>query len=186
LWEQETYEEIQMNKLLFAALFTAGLASAIPGAVAQTATPQTQAPQAGAAEQGQHAKRPFQLPSERVEARLAYLQTALKITDKQKPQWESFASTMRKQARESDKRVQERRTRMAEHSKRQQLTAIERLERRQQMMAARAQHLNELIAAGKPLYATFTPEQKQVADSLMTSGHGRGGHHRHHGTRGAA
>ena len=175
-----------MNRLLIAALFTTSLASSIPMAVAQTTTPQTKAPQAGAAEQGRHAKRPFQLPSERVEARLAYLQTALKITDKQKPQWENFASTMRKQARESDKRVQERRTRMAEHSKRQQLGAIERLERRQQMMAARAQRLNELIAIGKPLYAAFTPEQKQLADGLLTSGQGRGGHNRHRGMRGAA
>jgi hypothetical protein len=174
-----------MNKLLIAALFTAGLVSTVPGAIAQTATPPAKAPEARS-EQGQHAKRPHQLPSERVEARLAYIQTALKITDKQKPQWETFASTMRKQARESDKRVQERRTRMAEHSKRQQLTAIERLERQQQWMAARAQHLNELIAAGKPLYASLTPEQKQVADGLLTSQGGRGGHNRHRGMRGAA
>ena len=74
-----------MNKLLIAALFTAGLTSALPGAIAQTATPQTKAPQAGAAEQGQHAKRAHQLPSERVEARLAYLQTALKITEQIMP-----------------------------------------------------------------------------------------------------
>lgn len=175
-----------MNRLLIAALFTAGLASAMPAAVAQTATPQAKAPQAGSAEQGRHAKRQFQLPSERVEARIAYLQTALKITDKQKPQWENFAGTMRKQARESDKRVQERRAHMAERSKRQHLGAIERLERRQQMMMTRAQRLNELIAAGKPLYAAFTPEQKQLADGLLASPHGRGGHNRNRGMRGNA
>jgi len=122
------------------------------------------------------------LPSERVEARLAYLHTALKITDAQKAQWENFAAIMRKHAREADKRVQERRTRMAEGTKRPQLSAIERMERRQQGMAARAQRLNELIAAGKPLYAAFTPEQKQVADDLL-SRPGRDGHGRHHGTR---
>src|SRR5262245_42522544 len=122
-----------MNKLLIAALFAAGLTSALPGAMAQTATPQARS------EQGQHAKRPHQLPSARVEARLAYLHTALKITDAQKSQWDTFAATMRKQARDADKRFQERRTQMAEHSKRPQLSAVERLERRQQMMTARAQ-----------------------------------------------
>jgi exonuclease VII large subunit len=169
-----------MDKLLIATLFTVGLASAMPGAVAQTAPSQTTAPQARQAEQNRHAKRSFQLPSERVEALLARLQTALKITDAQKAQWENFAAVMRTHAREADQRIQERRTRMAERSKRQQLSAIERLERRQQMMAARAQRLDELIAAGKPLYAAFTPEQKQVADGLLASRHGRSGH-RHRG-----
>ena len=44
------------------------------------------------------------------------------------------------------------------------------------MMAARAQKMNELIVAGKPLYAALTPEQKQIADGLLTPGHERGGH----------
>lgn len=150
------------------------------------AVAQTAAPQARHAEQGHHARRPFQLPSERVEARLAYLQTALKITDAQKPQWENFAATLRKQALESDKHIQARRTQMAEHSKGQQLGTIERLERRQQMMAVRTQRMGELIAAGKPLYAVFTPEQKQVADGMLASRHGQGGHNRHRGMRGNA
>ena len=175
-----------MDKLLIATLFTAGLASAVPGAVAQTAPSPAQAPQSRPAEQDRHARRSAQLPSERMEARLAYLRTALKITDAQKPQWESFAAVMRKHARESDKRVQERRTRMAEGSKRQQPGAIERLERQQRVMATRAQRLNELIAAGKPLNAALTPEQKQVADGLLASRQGRGGHFRHRGARPSA
>ena len=75
-----------MNKILISTLFTATLASAIPAAIAPMATPQTNGPQRSHARQDQHAKRPFQLPSERVEARLAYIQTALKITDT-KSQW---------------------------------------------------------------------------------------------------
>ncbi len=170
-----------MNKFLIITLLTASLASAFP-ATAQTAAPQTKPSQAHPADNF-HTKRPFQLPSERVNARLAYLQTTLKITDAQKPQWENFAATMRKQALESDKRVQEKRTQMAEHSNRQPLSAIERLEKRQQMMAGRTQRLNELIVAGKPLYAVFTPEQKQIADGLLAPRHGKGSHHRHHGAR---
>jgi len=175
-----------MNKILIATLFTASLASVIPAAIAQTTTPLTKGPQASHARQDQHAKRPFQLPSERVEARLAYIQTALKISEAQKPQWENFATALRKQAREADKRVQERRTQMAEGSKRQNLSTIERLERRQRMMTAGAQRLNELIAAGKPLYATLNPDQKQIADGLLMPRHGRGGHKRHHGMHGNA
>ena len=171
-----------MNKSLIATLLTAGLATAMPVAVAQTAAPQTKAQESRHVEQGRQATRQFRLPSERVEARLAYLHTALKITDAQKAQWDNFAAVMRKHAREADKRVQERRTRMAEGSKRPQLNAIERMERRQQLMTARAQGLNELISAGKPLYAAFTPEQKQVADELL-SRQGRGSHGRHGGAR---
>jgi len=175
-----------MNKLLITTLFTANLASVIPVAIAQTAAPQPKAPQARHFGQDQHAKRPFRLPSERVEARLAYVQTALKITDAQKPQWENFAATMRRQAFEADKRIQERRTKMADRSTRERPNTIERLEKRQQMMAARAQRLNELIAAGKPLYAALNPDQKQIADGLLSPRHGRGGHSRHHGMRGNA
>lgn len=175
-----------MNKLLIAALFSAGIISTAVPAMAQTANQPSTAPHSRHANQGDHAKRTFQLPSERVEARIAYLQTALKITDAQKSQWESFASAMRKQAVAADKRVQERRTQTAEHSKQQHLGAIERLEKRQQMMAAGAQRLNEIIVAGKPLYASFSPEQKQIADKMLASGHGRNGHKRHNRTHGNA
>ena len=64
--------------------------------------------------QGQRASR---LPSERAEARLAYLKTALKITDAQQPQWDAFADTLRKQAREADQRVQALRTEAAGREK---------------------------------------------------------------------
>jgi Spy/CpxP family protein refolding chaperone len=175
-----------MNKLLIAALFTAGLASATVPALAQTANPPTSAPHARHADKGHHARGPMQLPGERVEARLAYIQTALKITAAQKTQWDNFAAVMRKHARDADKRIQERRAQMAQNAKREPLDTIARLERRQQMMATRAQNMNELIAAGKPLYAALTPEQKQVADGLLTPRHGRGGHGGHRGMRGNA
>ena len=46
-------------------------------------------------------------PSERIEARLAYIRTALKITDAQQAQWNAFAETLRNQARSADQRMQE-------------------------------------------------------------------------------
>ena len=54
--------------------------------------------------EGKHA---FTKPSERIEARLAYIRTALKITDAQQAQWNAFAETLRNQARSADQRMQE-------------------------------------------------------------------------------
>jgi hypothetical protein len=60
------------------------------------------------------------------------------------------------------------------------VSAIERLERTQQRMAQRSARLTEVITVAKPLYATLSPEQKQVADSMIARQGGRGGHHRQH------
>ena len=38
---------------------------------------------------------------------LAYIRTALKITDAQQAQWNAFAETLRNQARGADQRMQE-------------------------------------------------------------------------------
>jgi hypothetical protein len=134
------------------------------------------------------------MPSERVEARLAYARTALKITDAQQPQWENFANVLRKQARDMDQRFQQRHAQFeARRAQRgegapgaqarpqgRSVNAIERLERTQQRMAERSARLNEVIAAAKPLYALLTPEQKQVADGMLAR-QGRGGHGGHGG-----
>ncbi|MGP1609593.1 MAG: hypothetical protein ACTS5G_02720, partial [Burkholderiales bacterium] len=83
-----------MNKLMMSALIAAGFATAVPLAMAQTANP------ASGVAQGQHAKRfhhgnhAFSLPGERVEARLAYIKTALKITAAQQAQWDAYAGVM--------------------------------------------------------------------------------------------
>ena len=135
-------------------------------------------------------ERAFRMPSERVEARLAYARTALKITDAQQPQWNSFSEVLRTHARTMDARIGERRAQMqsASRTERVRPTAIERMERTQRAMEQRSARLAEVIAAAKPLYATFSPEQRQVADQLLAQSgrgghkHGHGGHrHGHHG-----
>ena len=71
------------------------------------------------------------------------------------------------------------------------VSAIERLERQQQRMTQRSARLGEVITAAKPLYASFSPEQKQIADEMLSRRGGRGGHHGgghrggHRGHRGA-
>lgn len=167
-----------MNKLLMSTLLSVGLAAAAPLVTAQATNPTPDVQQNRYAQQHDHGKRPFTLPSERVEARLAYLKTALKITDAQQAQWEAFADVLRKHAKQIDERIQARRAQMGQPSRDERPTAIARLERTQERLAAASAKLNELLAVEKPLYAALTPEQQGIADRVLAPrGHGRF-HHR--------
>jgi hypothetical protein len=191
-----------MKSMILTAAVTAAFALLAPLAMAQSVNAnadavivaqaaQQQRAQEGSAAQRQAPARRFTAPSERVEARLAYAKTALKITDAQQPQWENFANVLRKQARAMDQRFQERRAQFetarnargegaqaAHRPDARNVTAIDRLERTQQRMAARSARLNEVIVAAKPLYAALSPEQKQIADGMLAH-QGRGGHGHH-------
>lgn len=169
-----------MNKLILTALVSAGLAAAVPQAMAQTAGAEG-GPQARHSAQRQHeGQRAFSSPTDRVEARLAYLKTALKITDAQLPQWNAYAEARRKQAREASQRMQARKAQMAERKKVEQPTAIQRMERRQAMLAAASTRLSETLAATKPLYAALSPDQQKIADEVLAP-RGRGGFQRRGG-----
>lgn len=175
------------RKLMMSALIAAGFATAVPLSMAQTGNPG-----GGHERHGQrhdHGKQAFSLPSERVEARLAYIKAALKITDAQQSQWDAFAGVMRKQAKEADVRMQEHRAKMTADGAHKRPNAIERLERRQAHMATASTRIGERLAAQKPLYAALSPEQQQVADKVLAGDGGkhggrhggRGGHHGGHG-----
>lgn len=194
-----------MNKSLLATVVTAAFAVAAPFAFAETPdaaadasvvvaqASQQRAPDASGAQRHARDPKQFRTPSERVEARLAYARTQLKITDAQQPQWDNFANVLRTHARAMDERFQQRRAQWeAARAKNQDqsgdaarlqsaqpprptLTAIERLERGQQRLAERTARLNEVVAAAKPLYAALSPEQRQIADGMLA----RGGHHGH-------
>jgi hypothetical protein len=192
---------MKMKRVLLAAAVSSAFAVA-PLAFAQTGdagndagiivaqATQQRAPE-GAGAQRQGSARRFTMPSERVEARLAYVRTALKITDSQQSQWENFANVLRKHARAMDQRVQQRRAQFeggrgaqgervpgARGPEGRQVTAIDQLERAQQRTAEHAARLNEVIAAAKPLYASLSPEQKQVADGMLAH-RGHGGQRQH-------
>lgn len=156
-----------MNKWITGSLVSIGLAAAAPLAVAQTAEQVAQAPQQRHAQRHQQGERAFSRPSERIEARLAYFKTALKITEAQQPQWDAFANVLRKHAKAADERFQKRRERMAQGGERARPNAIARMELRQQRMAAASARLGEVLEAGKPLFAALSSEQQQVADQLL-------------------
>ncbi len=174
-----------MSKPITNTLIAVGfVVAAVAPVGAQTATPST--PAGGQVShmatmhhdmRGHDEKRPFSRPTERVEARLAYIRTALKITDAQQPQWDAFANLLRKEAAEREKQLQEWHARMAQRSEQREHrrpTAIERIEREQQFHATAIRKLNERLEVEKPLYAALTKEQKQIADQLLAP-------HGHHG-----
>jgi len=169
-----------MNKLLASTLVSIGLTTAAASLVmAQTAAPPAPGAQTQQGARHQHQPRAFSMPGERIEARLAYIKTALKITDAQQAQWNAFADTLRKQASARDKQIQARRGQMKQRTERQRPNAIAQLERRQQLHTAMLASLNERLAVQKPLYAALTDEQKQVADRVLAPRHGqRGPNHR--------
>lgn len=156
-----------MNKFaLSAVVLAAGIAAAAP-ALAQPATP-------NASPDTTQSQRARPLPGERIEARLAYAKAALKITAAQETPWNALAGVLRRHAAAMDQQVAQRRT--ADRS--QPVSAIERLTRRQALMAEAATRMNEVLEAAKPLYATLSDDQKKEADALLNRGGGRGGHHR--------
>jgi len=170
-----------MNKLIAASLVSIGIAAAAPAAIAQTADPAA-APAPGFG-QRHHEQRAFRLPSERMEAQLAYIRTALKITDAQLPQWDAYAGVRRKQAAAMDKRVEARRAQMAKgpSAERQRPNVVERHERQRERMIAGSQRLEELIAVEKPLFAALSPEQQRVANEVLSPrGRAHGGPGRGH------
>lgn len=175
-----------MNKLMMSALMATGFAAAVPLSMAQTANPAPVATQGQHAKNFHHDKKAFSLPGERVEARLAYIKTALKITAAQQTQWDNFAGVMRKQARDADVRIQEHRAKMAANTERKRPNAIERLERQQAFMATASARISERLSVQKPLYAALSPEQQQVADKVLAGQDGKRGGRGHHGGHGRA
>lgn len=156
-----------MNKFVQSAVIMTALYGAVaslPSAAYAQATP----PDAARA-QTQDRVRTQRLPSERIEARLAYVKTALKITPAQEPQWNTLANVLRAQARAMDSEITARRAATSTTT-----TAIERLERRQRFLTAAAARTNDVLNAARPLYASLSDDQKKIADELLDRGSRRG------------
>ncbi len=154
-----------MSKLLSTTLVSVCLAATSASmAIAQTTPNPSSPPAAGAAHR--HADRPFSRPTERVEARLAYAKTALKITDAQQTQWDAYANLARKNAQDMEQWFKSMRHEPG-RARQQRPNAIERLERAQSFHAEAVTRINRLLAVEKPLYAALSPEQQKVADVVL-------------------
>jgi LTXXQ motif family protein len=106
-------------------------------------------------------------PKAMVEGRLAYVKTALGITDDQSTAWNSYADTARTNQEGMHKAFETMRNTMHSGS------AIERMQSRISMLQARLDALKALQPSTEALYKGLSPEQQKKADRLLSGGFGR-------------
>ena len=150
-----------MRKLLLLPVIV-GLSAGLAAATSTTFSPMAQA----AGETG--TVRPSH-----IEGRIAYLQAELHITAEQMPLWNAVADVLR----QNDQANRAARAAHRQDSD-EEVGAVDRLTKMQQMAEDRAQSLGKLLAAVKPLYEAMNVDQKKNADELLASRFGRM-HHWH-------
>jgi periplasmic protein CpxP/Spy len=152
---------------LAAALLTGVTAVGLTPAFAQTAPGPANSGPAQSEVHHQHAER--MLPGRLVDGRIAFLKAELKITPAQETQWQEVAAAMRDNASSLDQAITTAR------QNRGPMDAIQRLEARAQFARLHADNDARLLAAVKPLYASLSPEQQEMANELLGQHH-----HWHH------
>ena len=109
------------------------------------------------------------MPGQLVEGRIAFLKAQLKIAPAQEAEWQRVEAAMRENAKMLDQTITTAR------QDRSNMGAVQRLESREQFAKVRLDNDARLLAAFKPLYASLSPEQQQMANQLVGAHH-----HRHH------
>jgi hypothetical protein len=95
--------------------------------------------------------------------RVAALKTELKITDGQMPAWNKFADAVLAAAKSMDESMQS----MHKHMESGMTMSLpEQVSHRLEMMASRVAAMQSIKDALDPLYASFSDEQKKIADKL--------------------
>jgi len=153
------------------ALVMLASAIAMSGAFAQTPAPAAAPASASApAAKAGHERN--------VEDRIAYLHTQLKITSAQESQWNAFADVMRNNGQTMGQLFQQRKASG-------NLSAIDDMKQYADIAQAHADGMKKLVDAFDPLYSSFSPEQKKLADVTFhqPGGVAGGGRAQHHGKR---
>lgn len=103
---------------------------------------------------------------ERIQGRIAFLRTELRITDTQQPLWNAFAEALRANARARKGGMQ------GMMSAQDGLThpLPQRIEHHERMLTGRLDALRRLKTALEPLYAALDETQKRSADQLLMPG----------------
>jgi hypothetical protein len=99
---------------------------------------------------------------DRVEGRIAFLRTELKITDTQTGAWNAFADALRANAK---KLGEVRGSMMAQMNTAQ--PAPDRLGLQEQWLAARLEGTRAIRAAATALYGVLADDQKKTADEIL-------------------
>jgi hypothetical protein len=151
------------------ALVMLATAVAMSGAFAQTAAPAAASMSAASAPAGKAGH------ERNVEDRIAYLHAQLKITPAQETQWNAFADVMRGNGETMGKLFQQRKAAT-------NVSALDDMKQYAEIAQAHADGMKKLVDAFDPLYSSFSPEQKKLADATFHQpGGAEGGHHHHHG-----
>jgi hypothetical protein len=98
-----------------------------------------------------------------IDGRLAYAKAELKITEAQEHLWDAYAGAAHDRAQAMTSRC----TAMMGGAGAGTSNLLERMDQREQFMAAQLDALRAMNAAMKPLYDSFSDSQKQVADRLF-------------------
>ncbi len=179
-----------MSKLTRALAITL-LAASIPTTIVMAQ--QSNDTTAPATEQSAKERGPSQETMDRLEdGRIAMAKTALKLSPEQEKLWGPVEEKMRAGYAERSKMREEwrakREARRGEHGKHEKLALPDRIEQRSQRMVERATKmteragkLKEFAEVVKPLYASLSDEQKEVAKHVLGRFGSEG--HRGHGRR---
>jgi hypothetical protein len=108
------------------------------------------------------------MPFEHVEGRIAFLQTEIGITDAQREQWKAFADALRRNAEVHRTMHNQMMGPDAPSSQ----TWLQKVQQKARMMSTHAEALKAVDAAAGPLYAVLTEDQRQKAESLLSSAMG--------------
>ncbi|HEX3415903.1 MAG TPA: Spy/CpxP family protein refolding chaperone [Stellaceae bacterium] len=158
---------IRLRTPFFAAALLTGVAAVgLAPAFAQTAP--GPANSAAAPSEARHHEME-RMPGKFVDGRIAFLKAELKITPAQEAQWQPVTAAMRENAKALDQTITTARQNRTDRD------AVQRLELREEFAKVRADNDARLLAAFKPLYASLSPEQQQMANQLVGAHH-----HRHH------
>jgi Spy/CpxP family protein refolding chaperone len=153
---------------LAAALFTGVSVVGLTPALAQTAP--GPANSTAAPSEARHHAMGRMMPGQFVDGRIAFLKTELKITPAQETQWQQVEAAMRENSKALDQAI------TIARQNRTGMDAVQRLEWREQFAKVRADNDARLLVAFKPLYASLSPEQQQMANQLVGAHH----HWHHH------
>jgi hypothetical protein len=104
---------------------------------------------------------PLPSPQAAADQRINALQTQLRITTAQMPQWSAFAQAMRDNAASTDTLFRQRAGTTGS------MTALENMKSYAQIARAYADNTEALAQAFEILYGVLTPEQQQTIDTLF-------------------
>lgn len=150
---------------------------AMSGAFAQTPAPASApatAPAAAAAAAPASGAARYE---QRVEQRIAYLHSQLKITPQQETQWKAFADVMRTNGETMAGLYEQRMSNTATKS------AVEDMQQYATIAQAHADGMKKLVDAFDPLYSSFSPDQKKLADTTFRHPNRAEEHHHTKGTK---